>query len=673
MALNTIAPGEFSSVQASGMNFPVLRNRSGEGPVWRRVHGSQPGPASRPAERQDAKPFTGISYDALSEERLLFQAGVPAATVLRLKSLAAGWGVSLKDAAFSLGAVRPHRYLRVLAAASGLAQHQIRDRVALRKLSPAPEPYRMLASPQPAPLEVPRGGVALNAERLSPVAISSTVSALGAARQRLTLTSEADLKRAIARTYGAELTERAANGLRNRNPRFSAATGLIGWQTITLTIAGGVFLGAAVFAPREAMIVYSAVLSLMFLITISLRTAAATHAFGRKVLRRKRHYRRLRDSALPRYTVMVAMFREARVLPHLVAGLRSLDYPGAKLDIKLVLEEVDEETIMAARAIDMPAHFEIVVVPDGKPRTKPRALNYALQFATGEYIVVFDAEDRPDPQQLRKAAAHFAEAEDEVVCLQGKLTFDNASENWLAKQFTIEYSSLFGGILPMLDRVRLPMPLGGTSNHFHTKTLRKLGGWDAHNVTEDADLGMRIYRAGLRAEVLDSVTYEEAACQPGNWLRQRTRWLKGWMQTYCVHMRQPVRLFRELGLAGFLSFQGHFAGIIIAALVHPWSYMIFAHDAAVGILFDRPETLFGRHILLIALINLVLGYASSLALGFFVLQDRRLRVLIPQLVFIPVYWLFISAACYRAVYQLITAPHYWEKTEHGVTRVRRSG
>jgi cellulose synthase/poly-beta-1,6-N-acetylglucosamine synthase-like glycosyltransferase len=223
----------------------------------------------------------------------------------------------------------------------------------------------------------------------------------------------------------------------------------------------------------------------------------------------------------------------------------------------------------------------------------------------------------------------------------------------------------------MLDKLRLPMPLGGTSNHFRADILRKLGGWDAYNVTEDADLGMRIYRAGLRAEVLDSITYEEAACQPGNWLGQRTRWLKGWMQTYCVHMRQPLRLLRELGWPGFLSFQGHFAGIIVAALVHPWSYVVIINEAASGSLFDRPETLFGQHILALAFFNLVAGYAASLALGFFVLQGRRTRMLMPQLIFIPFYWLLISAAAYRALYQLATRPHYWEKTEHGVSKIKR--
>ena len=649
------------------MSYPVLRHHAPGSYALRLVpsggallHGFPQPPAV-------SAPPPGYA----GEEGLLALAGVSPPILHRLRRLAMRWGVFPREVALSTGAVSPQSYSRALALACGLEPRQARENVSLPQLSAVPEPYRLLASGQPIPLEAPRRTAAVNAESIAPDVVADIARTLGPSRARLALVGRRALTAAIAKAYGPELAERASKGLHQRHPRFSAATGLIRWQVLFLTIAAGLFLGAAIFASREALAVYSAVLSLMFLLTISMRVAAAIHVFYRHALARKIAHQRLRDSELPRYTVLVAMFREARVLPQLAASLAALDYPPAKLDIKFVLEETDAETIAAARALKLPPNFEILIVPNGTPRTKPRALNYALQFASGDYLVIYDAEDRPDPDQLRKAAAHFRKATGEVVCLQAKLIFDNAFENWLAKQFTIEYASLFGGILPMLDKARLPIPLGGTSNHFRTRVLRQLGGWDAHNVTEDADLGMRIYRAGLRAEVLDSSTYEEAACQPGNWLRQRTRWLKGWMQTYCVHMRQPYRLLRELGLPGFLAFQGHFAGIIIAALVHPWSYVLFIHDAAAGTLFSQPETALGYDILVIALFNLAAGYVASLALGFSALQRRRIRRLIPQLVFIPLYWLLVSAAAYRAVYQLVIAPHYWEKTEHGVSRMRR--
>jgi cellulose synthase/poly-beta-1,6-N-acetylglucosamine synthase-like glycosyltransferase len=651
------------------MTILVPRIQPGDGSAWP----SRPcAPTVRRVSAGDAIGGEPVSIRSEADEAaLLALAGLPAALIGRLEHLASRWNVSVREAALSVGAVDLQDYLRAVAFFCGLPPYAVNEAALLRPIDPAPEPWRLLTRPQPLPLAEPPGGIAINGEDVPAEAIDGFADALGPARDRLILMGRREMTAALSATYGAEIAQQAADGLRQRNPRFSAATGLIRWQIIFLAITAGLFLGAAIFAPREATAVYGAALSLMFLVTICLRVGAACHAFYRQTLGRRRRYPRLSDGELPRYTVLVAMFREARVLPQLVDALDSLDYPPAKLDVKLVLEAVDEETIAAARALALPPHFELVIVPDGKPRTKPRALNYALQFATGDYLVIYDAEDRPEPSQLRKAAAQFSVATPEVACLQAKLIFDNAFENWLSKQFTIEYASLFGGILPMLDKARLPIPLGGTSNHFRTRILRKIGGWDAHNVTEDADLGMRLYRAGLRAEVLDSTTYEEAACQPGNWLRQRTRWLKGWLQTYGVHMRQPLRLLQELGLGGFLAFQGHFAGIIIAALVHPLSYLLIIHDAVTGLLFLPPQTFFGFQIWVIALFNLAAGYLASLMLGFFVLQGRHVRWLIPQLVFIPVYWLFVSAAAYRAVYQLIVAPHYWEKTEHGVTKMRR--
>jgi cellulose synthase/poly-beta-1,6-N-acetylglucosamine synthase-like glycosyltransferase len=623
-----------------------------------------------PDNRLRAPPASAVPRPGLNaEEALLAQAGMPPSVLIRIRKLASRWGVPVAEAALAVGAVRPQSYLRAVARSCGLAPEQVQTRANLRIFGMTPEPHRLLESGSLVPLESPRGAYAANVEAVPPGVLRQLVSSLGTGRLRLI--SRATLSASIAAGYREVLTARASDGLWQRNPRLSAATGLIRWQIVALTLLAGLFLGAVLFTPRETLLVYSAGLSLIFTVTILIRLAAAAHVLFRRLSGHRTRYRRIRDAELPRYTVLVAMFKETRVLPELVTGLRALDYPAAKLDIKLVLEEVDRETIAAARALKLPPHFEIVIVPDGAPRTKPRALNYALQFACGEHVVIYDAEDRPDPHQLRKAAAHFRDAPPEVVCLQGKLTFDNPSENWLAKQFAIEYASLFGGILPMLDKARLPIPLGGTSNHFRASVLRKLGAWDAHNVTEDADLGMRIYRAGLRAQVLESVTYEEAACQPGNWLRQRTRWLKGWMQTYCVHMRQPGRLLRELGWRGFLVFQGHFAGIVIAALVHPWSYVLIGHELTAGQLLTSPGALLDRPILMIALVNLAVGYAASMLLGYFVLQDRRLRVLAPQILLIPLYWLFISAAAYRALHQLVVAPHYWEKTEHGVTRVNR--
>jgi cellulose synthase/poly-beta-1,6-N-acetylglucosamine synthase-like glycosyltransferase len=420
------------------------------------------------------------------------------------------------------------------------------------------------------------------------------------------------------------------------------------------------------------MTLLSALLSLVFLMTVGLRLVAAGQLVRRR-WRRTHHVSAVAipDADLPRYTILVPLFREAGVLPALVANLRALEYPAVKLDIKLILESVDTETIAAARAMDLPGNFDIITVPDGQPRTKPKACNFALEYATGDFAVIFDAEDRPEPDQLRKAVEMFAAAPSEVVCLQAKLNFDNPSENWLAKQFTIEYTSLFWGILPALDTLRLPIPLGGTSNHFRMNALRELGAWDAFNVTEDADLGMRIYRAGWRCKVLDSTTWEEAACQPGNWLRQRTRWLKGWMQTYAVHMRQPRGLRGELGPGGFWAFQGLFAAVVISTLAHPLFYILLAYDGIYGGFMHQAESLLGLHFWVIATFNLVAGYGAAIVLGVVSLRARGVADLLPQILLIPVYWLCISVAAWRALYQLIANPFYWEKTEHGISKVPR--
>ena len=349
---------------------------------------------------------------------------------------------------------------------------------------------------------------------------------------------------------------------------FQRVHGANGWQTVCLALLGGLFAGAAIFAPREALVIYSAALSLMFLLTISLRLAAAAHAAYVRVGGRKRPIPRIKEAELPRYTVLVAMYKEARVLPDLVAALEALDYPPAKLDIKLVLEEVDAETIAAANALRLPPHFEVVVVPDGAPRTKPRALNYALQFATGDYLVIYDAGGpaRPGsaPQSRRtlpRCAARGrmpAGAADLRQCI-GELARRNNSPSNMRR-----CSQAF---------CRCWMRRGCPCRSAAPRTI-SAPAFSARSAPgiRTTSPRMPISASGSIGEVSgrrcsNSTTYEEAACQPGNWLRQRTRWLKGWVQTYAVHMRQPFRLARELGLGGFLAFQGHFAGIIIAALV----------------------------------------------------------------------------------------------------------
>lgn len=234
----------------------------------------------------------------------------------------------------------------------------------------------------------------------------------------------------------------------------------------------------------------------------------------------------------------------------------------------------------------------------------------------------------------------------------------------LTRQFAIEYLVLFDCLLPTLERLRLPVPLGGTSNHFPRRLLEASGAWDPFNVTEDADLGIRLARMGLEVEVLASTTWEEAPADFRNWLGQRTRWLKGWMQTYLVHIRQPSRLLAELGWWRFTGLQILMGGLILSALVHPWFYVLAALDAAFGVLslpVDVPEA---TALWWIGAFNLAAGYLTGLALGLVAVLGRGQHRLAAHTILMPIYWLLISAAAYRALWQLAAAPYLWEKTEH---------
>ena len=338
------------------------------------------------------------------------------------------------------------------------------------------------------------------------------------------------------------------------------------------------------------------------------------------------------------------------------------DYPPEKLDIKLVLEPDDDATRAAVARLRLGAPFEVVIAPDIGPRTKPKALNVALALARGAFTSVFDAEDRPEPDQLRRALEAFDE-DGRLACVQARLTIDNTGDGWLARLFTAEYAGLFDVFLPAIAKRRLPLPLGGSSNHFRTAALRAVGGWDPFNVTEDADLGMRLSRRGYETAMIASTTYEEAPARLVPWLRQRTRWFKGWIQTWLVHMRAPRRLMRELGLGGFLAFQLLVGGTVLAALIHA----VFAILLAIGWLgspfagLNQIATVPGS----LYAVTLVAGYLTSGLLGAVGLARRGLAATAWWLVLMPLHWVLLSLAAWRAIVQLIRDPYRWEKTEHG--------
>jgi cellulose synthase/poly-beta-1,6-N-acetylglucosamine synthase-like glycosyltransferase len=320
----------------------------------------------------------------------------------------------------------------------------------------------------------------------------------------------------------------------------------------------------------------------------------------------------------------------------------------------------------AVLGMRLPPGFRTVVVPDNAPQTKPKALNYALHFARGEFVVVYDAEDRPEPDQLLRALSVFRRHPPRLGCVQAQLNIYNPRASWLTRQFTIEYSALFDAVLPALARLGLPVPLGGTSNHLRREALVACGGWDPFNVTEDADLGFRLARQGWRTAMLQSTTWEEAPATARQWIRQRTRWLKGWMQTYLVHTRQPWRLNAELGVRGAMGFHALMGALILSALAHPLFYVLLACHVARGELFAPADSIAGAVFWGVACANLGAGYVTSVLVGALSVWRRGRRDLVLSALLMPAIWLMMSAAAYRALYQLFHAPHLWEKTEHGM-------
>jgi cellulose synthase/poly-beta-1,6-N-acetylglucosamine synthase-like glycosyltransferase len=419
----------------------------------------------------------------------------------------------------------------------------------------------------------------------------------------------------------------------------------------------------ASIALDEIVFLLATILVLPFFCVAALRTLALWHTAIRPHPAAEAGIIEIGSPHLPRYTLLIPLYDEAAIVPDLVTALDAIDYPKDRLQILLILEADDSATQHAIEGLSLPPQIATVVVPDGQPRTKPRALNYALRQATGDLVVVYDAEDVPEPDQLRRAARLLA-TNPRLGCVQARLNVLNAGETWLTRQFAIEYTVLFDCLLPTLQRLRLPVPLGGTSNHFSRTVLEEVGAWDPFNVTEDADLGIRLARSGWDVKVLASTTWEEAPANFTSWRNQRTRWLKGWMQTYLVHMRQPLRTARDLGWFPFFGLQVLMGGVILSALVHPWFYAVIAWEAAYGPLISLRHDTLSNAVKWIGITNLVLGYVSGVALGCVAVAERGRLKLAGWAIFMPVYWLLISLAAYRALFQLVTTPYSWEKTHH---------
>lgn len=445
----------------------------------------------------------------------------------------------------------------------------------------------------------------------------------------------------------AKELECAINGLAAERPDFSAQQVFTVRQKHFLLGLVGLIALSGLIWPHDVLTTSVAIVSVGFVVSIAARSLLILLAQPQKI-----EFAAVDDDDLPVYSVLVPLYREAEILPQLSAAIEALDYPSDKLDVLLVLEESDKETLAAARHLP----FSVVVVPEALPRTKPKAANFAAQYAQGEFLVIFDAEDRPEPDQLRKAVTAFR-ANPNIACFQAHLTIDR-THNWLQCLFALDYGIWFNALLPGLERLHAPIPLGGTSNHFRSSVLKAAGLWDPFNVTEDADLGIRLARLRYRVAVLPSQTFEEAPKALGVWLCQRTRWIKGHMQTLLVHSRHPLRLLKDTGWHGCLWIVLFLGGGVWSALINPMMWAFFLSSLLAREQMTSSLSQFAG----ISGVSLLVLNALLAVYG--VIERKSCRSLIAAFAY-PFFWLMISIACYRALYQLIFDPFRWEKTPHG--------
>ncbi|WP_418591913.1 glycosyltransferase family 2 protein [Ponticoccus sp. (in: a-proteobacteria)] len=472
----------------------------------------------------------------------------------------------------------------------------------------------------------------------------------------LALATEADIHAEIAARHGAAMAVEAAHrvapdescrDLNQSSPQRQAAAILAGAAFIALLIWQPTALFAGALLLALGSLILSQGLKLAALLAVPRRTAV-----GQADL----------PEVLPTVTILVPLFDEKEIAATLVRRLSRLTYPKALLEVVLVLEAEDAMTRATLARTTLPPWMRCVFVPPGEVTTKPRALNYALRFTRGEIVGIYDAEDAPAPDQIERMVAAFAQATPDVGCLQGILDYYNPRANWLSRCFTIEYASWFRVMLPGLARMGFAVPLGGTSVFLKRAVLDQVGGWDAHNVTEDADLGLRLARYGYRTELFASVTREEANNRLWPWIKQRSRWLKGYGITWWVHTRRPVRLWRALGPKRFLGVQLLFLCTLMQFALAPvlWSFWM--------ILLGLPHPLDG-HLTPEAVFWLTGVFLSaegiSILLGIAALARSPHAGLMGWVPTLFAYFPLGTLALYKALWETLRSPFYWDKTMHG--------
>ena len=494
---------------------------------------------------------------------------------------------------------------------------------------------------------------------------------------RYVFTTDWDILKAVSSAAGHRMAHQAAESLAENTPHLSASRGLSAIQKSSLAAVAIGMVSLMLWNRFVGLDVLLTVLNVYF--DLSIITKLLFSLMGARQVRLQEEIRlqkviegggiikrRIDDVDLPSYTILIPCYREANIIPQVLKNMAQLDYPRSKLQVLLLLEEDDIESLEAAKATRTSDFMRIVVVPDGNPRTKARACNVGLSLATGEFLVIYDAEDRPEPGQLRDVIDRFDELGSEYVCLQARLNYFNSKQNFLTRMFTLEYSLWFDYLLLGVEKLNLPMPLGGTSNHFRTEVLRTLGGWDPYNVTEDADLGIRSMALGYRVGAIESTTWEEACPEVRAWIRQRTRWIKGYMITATVHSRSLNELRRTTGWRGIASIILFIGGTPATFLINP---IVLAWGAYGVFGLPLPNFRLIGPVTALNTFSLLFGNTTMIILSLMSVRRRKQWTLAGYAFFNPVFWLLHSVAAWRALWQLLRTPSEWEKTPHGLSDV----
>ena len=482
---------------------------------------------------------------------------------------------------------------------------------------------------------------------------------------RMVLAPEQDIQQAVMQLHDETLVNKAET----RTPHPHSCRDWQAQRMMRLTLAAAILLLAGfLVSPAGVLTALCALAITVLLLNIGLKLSTAISQIGPTCRRNAASGpppRTTRSLRLPVVSILVPLYHEREVASRLITRLKRLNYPKELLDICLVVEADDTTTRDTLVKTRLPLWARVIEVPRSTVRTKPRAMNFALDFCRGSIIGIYDAEDAPHPDQIHQIVRRFHERGPQVACVQGILDFYNPRSNWLSRCFTIEYASWFRLFLPGLERLGFAVPLGGTTLFFRRQVLEELGGWDSHNVTEDADLGIRLARHGYRTEIVHTVTEEEANCRLVPWVKQRSRWLKGFAMTWAVHMRQPLKLLKELGPKRFFGVQILFLGTWIHFLLAPllWSFWIIP----LGYTHPLQQVVPAGAIMALGGV-FVLAEGIGIAIGIFAVAANGKRFLIPWVPTMHLYFPLGTLAAYKAFYELLTRPFYWDKTSHGIFR-----